>query len=212
MLYLKASLLLFFFSATLMAAQEKPQDWTLAKEENGIRVYTRILAYSDYKEFKGEVEVQTNIDALLSFIKNTDNCPAWRYKCVKMLTLSDNYIYRLSTLPWPFSYRYTVMHTRMSYDKRHNTYTMQLQNIKREQLPEHILAQLPAQEDTVQMRYSDGFWRFKLMPEQQKIHVTYQMHGDADAALPSELTHLGIINSAFITLLNLKKHFIQMQN
>lgn len=54
------------------------------------------------------------------------------------------------------------------------------------------------------MRYSDGYWLLKLAPTDNNIQITYQMHGDADATLPSELTQLGIVNSAFVTLTNLK--------
>ena len=129
-----------------------------------------------------------------------------------MLNLSDNYIYKLSSLPWPFSNRYTVMKAITRFDKQKNSYTVKLTNIKRALLPQTIQAQLPAQEDTVQMRYSDGYWLFKLAPTDKNIHITYQMHGDANVALPSELTQLGIINSAFVTLNNLKRHFTQVHH
>lgn len=211
MFFLKVLFLLLFFVSPLNALDNK-QGWEIAKQENGIKVYTRVLANSDYPEFRGEMNITANIDKLLSFINKGEHCSAWRYKCIKMLNLSDNYIYKLSNLPWPFSNRYTVMKSKTSFDKQNNSYTIKLTNIKRSKLPQHIQQQLPEAEDTVQMRYSDGYWQFKLAPARDSIHITYQMHGDAGAALPSELTQLGIINSAFITLSNLKKHFIHVQH
>lgn len=208
MFFLKASLLFILF-ASPVAALDNQQDWELVKQENGIIVYTRTLAGSYYKEFRGEMDLNTNIDELLAFIKDDEHCPRWRYKCIEMLNLSDGYIYKLSNLPWPFSNRYTVMQSETHYDKQDNSYTIRLKNIQRSNLPQHIQAQLPAQENTVQMRYSDGFWKFKPATNKDKIHIIYQMHGDADAPLPSELTRRGIINSAFMTLSNLKKHFIR---
>ena len=209
MFFLKISLLLLYFIAAPVAALEKGQGWELAKQQNGISVYTRELADSHYPEFRGEMNIIANIDELLAFINNGENCASWRYKCIEMLNLSDNYIYKLSHLPWPFSNRYTVMKAITHFDKQQNSYTVKLTNIKHSLLPQNIRAQLPQQEDTVQMRYSDGYWLFKLAPTDKNIHITYQMHGDADAALPSGLTQIGIINSAFITLNNLKKHFTQ---
>jgi len=208
MFILKVSLLLFFFTSPL-AALENKHDWELVKHKNGIKVYTRVLMNSDYPEFRGEMAIKANISELLAFINDAEHCPAWRYKCIKMLNLSDNYIYKLSTLPWPFRNRYTVMQSETYYDKQNNSYTIKLKNIKRSQLPLHILAQLPEQEDTVQMRYSDGYWQLKPTSTKSTTHITYQMHGDADVALPSGWAQLGIINSAFMTLSNLKKHFIQ---
>ncbi|NOQ15075.1 MAG: hypothetical protein GQ583_11435 [Methyloprofundus sp.] len=181
----------------------------MVKHKNGIKIYTRTLANSDYPEFRGEMNIMATIEELFAFINDAEHCPVWRYKCIKMLKLSDGYIYKLSSLPWPFKNRYTVMKSKTRFDKQNNTYTVKLKNIKQSKLPRYIQQQLPELEGTAQMRYSDGYWQFKLSPTQDSIHITYQMHGDAGVALPSELTRLGIINSAFVTLSNLKKHFIQ---
>ena len=80
-MYLKSPLFLlfiFFISASHLRAQEKTQSWQLVKNENGIKVYTRILAHSDYKEFRGEMDVATKLDELLTFIKNEERCPDWQ--------------------------------------------------------------------------------------------------------------------------------------
>jgi hypothetical protein len=189
-----------------LIAQTNESAWLLAKEQQGIKVYTRIIADSKFKEFKGEVEINSSIDSLLSFINNAAYCPKWRYKCIKMLTLSDGYIYKLSNLPWPLNDRYTVMSSQLLVNAAHTIYTLQLKNIKRDQLPQHILAQLPATGSTVQMRSSDGYWQFKLSSP-TRTHITYQMHGDPAGVLPAALANQGVTNAAFITLLNLKKHF-----
>ena len=213
-MHLKSSLFLliiFFTSTSYLSAQEKNQSWQLVKDENGIKVYTRMLAHSGYKEFRGEMDVVTKLDALLTFINNANRCPDWQYKCIKMLNLSNDYIYKLSNLPWPLSDRYTVMQSQMYYDQQHNIYTLRLKNIEREQLPQQILAQLPEEDDTVQMRYSDGYWQFKL-DNSSTIHITYQMHGDPAGVIPAVLANQGVTNAAFVTLSNLKKHFISIQN
>jgi hypothetical protein len=213
-MYLKPSLLLIFIFYTLtshLRAQEKTQSWQLVKDENGIKVYTRMLAHSDYKEFRGEMDVVAKLDALLSFINNADRCPDWQYRCIKMLNLSNGYIYKLSNLPWPLNDRYTVMQSQMHHDQQQNIYTLQLQNIEREQLPQQILAQLPVEDDSVQMRYSDGYWQFKI-GRLSTIHITYQMHGDPAGVIPAVLANQGVTNAAFVTLGNLKKHFTSIHN
>ena len=213
-MHLKSSLLLliiFFSSVSHLRAQEKTQNWQLVKDENGIKVYTRILDNSDYKEFRGEMDVATNLDTLLTFINNAERCPAWQYKCIKMLNLSNGYIYKLSNLPWPLSDRYTVMQTQMHYDKQDKTYTLHLKNIERGKLSQQILAQLPVENDTVQMRYSDGYWQFKI-DSPSIIHITYQMHGDPAGVIPAVLANQGVTNAAFVTLSNLKNHFTAIQN
>ena len=205
MFFFKTSILLLFFICLPVAAVDK-HGWKLVKQQNDITVYTRKVANSSYKEFRGELNINANMDELLAFVLAAKDCSSWRYKCITMLNLSDDYIYKLSHLPWPFSHRYTVMKSQLSFDKK-NSYTLKLSNIKRFLLPKKIQHQLPEPGNTKQMRYSDGYWQFKFSPLDNNIHITYQMHGDAGIAVPSELTQLGIINSAFITLNNLKKHF-----
>ncbi len=206
--FLKTMLLLICLSLSpvqLMADISTPL-WQLVKNEQGIKVYTRKVAHSQFKAFKGEITLNTSITTLLDFINNAEQCPKWRYKCIKMLHLSDGYLYKLSHLPWPLSNRYTVMHSQLHINAAQNIYTLSLKNIPRKQLPRAILAQLPAPGRTIQMRYSDGYWRFKLKASGD-IHITYQMHGDPAGALPAALANQGVTNAAFITLLNLKKHF-----
>ncbi|NYT47065.1 MAG: hypothetical protein H0A75_05095 [Candidatus Methanofishera endochildressiae] len=64
--------MLFYFIATPLPALDTGQGWELAKQENGISVYTRNLANSDYPEFRGEMNIDANIDELLAFIENAN--------------------------------------------------------------------------------------------------------------------------------------------
>lgn len=184
-------------------AQENPSAWSLVKNDNGIKVYTRTLEHSDYKEFKALVSLDTDLKTLLKFITDADNCTNWQYRCLQKINLSDNYLYKLSHLPWPLSDRYTVMQSQGHLNPQNNIYTLNLKNIPREQLPAHILKQLPDEHDTVQMRNSDGYWQFQL--DAPTINITYQMHGDPAGSLPADFANLGVINAAYVTLSNLKE-------
>lgn len=210
MFFLKALLLLLFF-INPVAASDDPHRWKLVKHEDGIKVYTRTLSHSNYKQFRGEMDFNGNMEQLLAFINDAERCPDWRYKCIKMLQLSDGYIYKLSNLPWPLNDRYTVMQSQLGYDQQNNSYTLALKNVKRELLPAHIQAKLPEPGNTVQMRYSDGFWQLKLN-DNASIHITYQMHGDPAGVIPAALANQGVTNAAFVTLSKLKKHFKVRQN
>lgn len=207
MLTLKSSLLtlLILFSTALgLKAEENLSPWDLVKNEQGIQIYTRTIVNSAYKEFKGVMTLEAKLDTLLKFINNAEHCPDWQYKCIKMLNLSDGYLYKLSDLPWPLSDRYTIMRSQGVFDPEKHSYTLRLKNIAREQLPQHILQQLPAELDTVQMRTSDGYWHFQLNPA-ATIQITYQMHGDPAGSLPANLANLGVTNAAYITLSKLRE-------
>lgn len=198
-------LLLSFFICFSSYAQET-SNWVLAKEKNAIRVYTRTIPNSDYKEFKAEVKITANLNDVLTFIKQPELCPDWQYKCIHKLRLNKSYIYKLSNLPWPLNDRYTVMKSEEFFNSKTKVHTINLNNIRRDLLPEIIKQQLPSEGNTVQMRTSDGYWRFDLnhAPE---IYITHQMHGDPAGVIPAGLANLGVINAAFVSLDNLKMHF-----
>lgn len=201
---LKLLLLSFFINFPCYA--QDTSDWILAKEKNGVTVYTRTLSHSDYKEFKGKVNITANLAELLSFIKEPKNCPNWQYKCIYQLQLTEGYIYKLSNLPWPLNDRYTVMQSDESFNAQTQIHTLTLKNIPRNLLPENIKNQLPEEGNTLQMRTSDGYWKFDLS-HAPNIHITHQMHGDPAGVIPASLANLGVINAAFVSLDNLRYHF-----
>ncbi|MCF7971306.1 MAG: hypothetical protein K9L22_09110, partial [Methylococcaceae bacterium] len=207
MLILKSALfalLILFGTIHTLKAEETMSPWNLVKDEAGIKVYTRTLAHSDYQEFKGIISLETKLDTLLKLINNAERCPDWQYKCIKMLTLSDGYLYKLSDLPWPLTDRYTVMQSQGHFNQTQNSYTLSLKNIARDKLPQAILQQLPAELDSVQMRTSDGYWHFQLN-NTGTIHITHQMHGDPAGSLPANLANLGVTNAAYVTLSKLRE-------
>jgi len=202
---LKLLLLSFFINFSCYA--QGASNWALVKEKKGITVYTRTLAHSNYKEFKGEVTITASLAELLAFIKEPTACPDWQYKCMYQLQLSEGYIYRLSNLPWPLSDRYTVMQSDESFNAQNQIHTLNLKNIPRDLLPENIKKHLPEEGNTLQMRTSDGYWKFDLS-DTPNIHITHQMHGDPAGVIPASLANLGVINAAFVSLDNLRRQFV----
>jgi len=207
---LKSLLIYLTFFLSFNADAQKKSAWILAKQKNGITVYTRTIANSHYKEFKAEVKIKAQLSDLLNFIKKSEYCPEWQYKCLYQLQISDNYLYKLSNLPWPLKDRYTIMKSTESFDAKTKIHTITLKNIHRQLLPKAIKEQIPKEGNTLQMRTSDGYWKFD-SNQAPLIHITHQMHGDPAGIIPASLANLGVINAAFVTLNNLKKHFEMTQ-
>lgn len=64
---------LYFFSASGLLAQP----WTLSKEKDGIKVYTRLEPNSVWKSFKGEVTFQATIEKVCSMLGTDKNNDWW---------------------------------------------------------------------------------------------------------------------------------------
>jgi len=207
---LKSLLIGLTLCLSFNAYAQKTSAWILAKQENGIIVYTRTIANSSYKEFKAEVKIKARLNDLLNFIKNPEYCPEWQYKCIYQLQINDHYIYKLSNLPWPLKDRYTIMKSTEFFDEKIKTHTITLKNIRRDLLADTIRKKLPEEGRTLQMGTSDGYWKFDLN-QAPLIHITHQMHGDPAGIIPASLANLGVINAAFVSLNNLKKQFEMTQ-
>jgi hypothetical protein len=201
---LKVLLLCFLVSFSCHA--QETSNWILAKEQNTVRVYTRTMPNSNYQAFKGKVSITGDLSELLSFIKEPKNCPNWQYRCLYKLPLNKNYSYQLNHLPWPLSNRYTVMKSDEFFNTQTHIYMINLKNIHRRLLAKHIKNQLPDEGNTVQMRIADGYWKLDAS-HAPRIDITYQMHGDPAGIIPASLANLGVINAAFVSLDNLRRHF-----
>ena len=97
------------------------QPWSLAKENNGIKVYTRLESGSVWKSFKGEVTVQATIGKVCLML-GTDKHNDWWDKAItdiKVLGYEKNkYVqyYMIYNTPWPLTNRDIVTETRITID------------------------------------------------------------------------------------------------
>lgn len=199
---MRHSLLLLIIALTSIKVSYA--DWQLVKDEQAIQVYTQKMPASDYKAFKATMRIHANIEQLMHFINRSENCPLWQYRCLKMQIIGQRYLYKLSELPWPLHNRYTVMEMHIKNQTKTPQRTLYLKNIKRSELPPYIAEQLPDENNTVQMRVSDGYWQFSQISPTQ-TDIIYQMHGDPAGVIPASLANQGVINAGFETLKMLRE-------
>ena len=112
---MKTVLWMILISLELMAAP-----WHLEKEDDGITVYTREVTGSEFLEFKGIVEVDASVDAVVAFLYDTERTAEWIHDCDFGMTLEevdfrDNYIYQTFDLPFPASDRALILHSTLIY-------------------------------------------------------------------------------------------------
>jgi hypothetical protein len=97
------------------------QDWTFAKEKNGIKVYTRTPENSAFKCFRAETDFHATMEQLSQYIGNVKNLNWWD-KNVKEIRVLDSEFgkfakyYLVYHVPWPFSDRDLCVYATISYD------------------------------------------------------------------------------------------------
>jgi hypothetical protein len=113
---LSACIILIFLSLSLSA-----QDWVLAKEKNGIKVYTRKEPGNDLKSFRSIMVIRSTMDRITHLVGNVHNQEWWDedVKKVDVLYFEENKhikYYLIYDLPWPMTDRDLCVDAKITID------------------------------------------------------------------------------------------------
>ncbi len=78
-----STVLMMFFTAFQVSAGE---EWSLSKDKEGIKVYTRKYADYNYKEYKGITTIKGSVDEVITILKDVSGYDNWSYNCVSNST------------------------------------------------------------------------------------------------------------------------------
>ena len=98
-----AILLLF----TLLFSRD---DWELRRNEDNIRVYSRRISVSAFKELQCKITVKATLGSIIKLLADDNNFPQWIYGCIKSSHIKNigntqSWAYQLFDVPWPFDDR-----------------------------------------------------------------------------------------------------------
>ncbi len=174
--------------------------WSLEKDKDGIKVWTRKTPNSSLKEYKAVTVVQSSMDKILSTIKNYKTYEKWMYKVdagsVKLVkkTSDNDFIVRM-TISAPFiKSRESVTHYVVSAPDAKGVVTISMNAEPNA---------LPANSDYVRISKMNGY--FKLVPQPNgKIEITHQAASSPGGSIPDSMANLGVVDAPFTILTKLK--------
>lgn len=110
-----------FYLFMLLSLTSFAQEWKLAKEEDGIKVYTRLPEASKLEELRATVRIKTSLSAFTALLKDVPGYKEWAYNCVeselvKVICDTVQCYYTHSDLPWPVSDRDLVFRSSLKQD------------------------------------------------------------------------------------------------
>lgn len=172
--------------------------WTLAKDKDDVKVYTRQAEGSKIKEFKAVTTVNTNIKTLETLIDKVNEYPDWQANIESSMVLKKvdqnaKYIYYTTDVPWPIKDRDIVLQSKKTVSEN-GTVVYEIFSS-----PDYI----KEKEDFLRIRAAKGKWQLVPM-EGDKIEITYQFYGDPAGNLPNWLINMFVVDGPFETLRNLK--------
>jgi len=181
-------------------------EWTLEKEKNGIKVYTREVAGSEYLEFKGETVVEGSVPALVSILYDTPNAPAWLHECSFAMTLDEmafeeNYIFQIYDLPFPVSNRQVILHSQLFWtEKGARLETKEVNSYCDEHTAKRCETVQKA--DLIEIDRSRGHYLFNALGNGQ-TKIVWQQHIEPGGSIPTWLANALVVDIPYNSLLKL---------
>jgi hypothetical protein len=187
--------LLFILAYTLqLSSLQAQQDWTLKKDENGIKVYSRSSEHSKYNELRVEMTLQNNLSSVAALVLDIGNYPNWSFNTkqtsvLKTVSPSELYFYSEIHSPWPASNRDLAIHLLVTQDPGSKILT-----IHADEIPNYI----PTKEGLVRVPLSNELWT--VTPAGNgSIKVDYRITLDPGAGTPAWLINMFSVKGPFET-------------
>lgn len=184
-------------SALAFVGAAQAEDWQLAKDEDGIRVYLSAVPGSKYKAYKGVVTIKSDMAKLRELQEDVEGSCAWIHACAEQKLLKregdQSWVYTRFKMPWPVTARDSVLHITSS-EGADGSLNRQLEGVPTYQ---------PEDKDYVRVSSVKGSWAF--VPKAAgEVEVTYQLHTEPGGSVPSLLANSFVVDAPFNTLKGLR--------
>ena len=189
----KLQLTLALCGLGILSVKAQAENWQLAKDEAGIKVYLSDIPGSQYKAYRAITTVKADMKQLLALQADVAGSCKWIFECQEQSVLKiddgQSWLYARFSAPWPVTARDSVLHVTSS-TAADGTVTRALQA-----LPDFV----PKEPDFVRVSRVDGFWT--LQPKSAgSVEVVYQAHMEPGGSVPSWLANSFVIDAPFNTL------------
>jgi hypothetical protein len=191
---------MFMYTTSAVASDVHVDDsWQLKRDKQDVKIYTRAVKGSAYKEVMGATFINTRLSSLVALIQDTKACPEWADLCKRStihesISATEHYIYTLNDLPWPVTSRDVLSHVTWQQNP------VNLQVIMHSQATSGLLEE---NKGIVRLTEAKASWTFTPLAN-GVIEITTVAHINPAGPLPGWMTNLFLIDSPFKTLVNLK--------
>lgn len=197
--------LLFF---VLISFAAHVHAWTLAKDKQGIQVFTQDSQYSGFKMFRGEVLLDSNLENALEFLKDVAKATIWLHDCKesKLLeSITENHyrVYQVIKAPWPVHDRDYVLDIQVKRSPQEGKAIIEVTGLNRPDLA-------ATTSKRVRVTELHGIWTL-IEQSEDSVKIVYETEANPTGKIPAWLANAFVVDQPYNTLLNLKNHFARQQ-
>lgn len=196
---------LMFVSLSVMslflafAAQAQTDEWTLARDKSGIRVYTKPVAGSELNAVRGVTTVESSLGKLVTLIRDPSLRPRWDNFCgdsylFKQVSAEEELVYLHSKMPWPVSDRDMV--NRVTWRQDPESLVVTMHSVATRDL-------LPPIKGRVRVTQALNDWQLTPIAG-GLVEISTTVHLDPAGPLPSWLINSLSVESPYDVLKRLK--------
>ncbi|MEM6726087.1 MAG: START domain-containing protein, partial [Bacteroidota bacterium] len=171
-------------------------EWSLKKDKNGVKVFTRKVEGYSLKEYKAITFIKTDLKSVEETILDVSTWLSWQHNCkeAKLVTQTGN--------------TYTVYNAAKApvVKDRDMVIEMEVVRLRSDQTQIKMRALkgvVPEKDGMVRMTYLKGHWL--LTPQNGGVEVLQQVHADPAGKIPDWVANSSIVDSPFKTMGNLKE-------
>ena len=168
-----------FFLFIAFAGPLVAQPWTFAKEEDGIRVYTRQEPGKTLKSYRGVADIQAPADKVFSLIEDVKHTEWWDDDIIEIRVLDYEKdkrarYYLVFDSPWPVSNRDLYVDVTASADRAKGIYSV---------ISVPLAEKMPDRDGLVRIRDYRQSWTIKSTGVNSS-HVVLEGYGDPGGNIP----------------------------
>jgi hypothetical protein len=192
---------LLLFSCLHVVAQS---DWTLKKDKDGIRVYSRTSSCSKFNELKAEFTIHSKLSELAAVLLDVDDHFQWSYSTkssylLKKISDSELVYYTQINSPWPVANRDLIVHQLITQDP-----VSKVMLIKADCLRGYV----PSQKSVVRVLSSRS--TYTVIPlDGNTIQVDYYLEIDPGGSVPAWLVNIFSTKGPYESFKNLRQQVLQ---
>ncbi len=192
---------ILFSCCLLFQLSVKSQDgWTLKKDKNGIKVFSKKSDKFKFDQLKVECVLDGKISQLAAVLLDVNNQYLWVYKTTKSQLLKemgegDVLYYSEISCPWPFENRDLVVRMNITQNTESKVMTIEAKNVD---------DFVPDKNNLVRIKYSNVLWTITPISSVQ-FKVEYKIEVDPGNNVPAWLLNLFASNGPYESFVNLRE-------
>lgn len=180
----------------------KGQNWDLAKDKNGVKVYTRKLQGWGIKEYKVIMNIKTSPSRIVKALKDVPSRYEWAYNSIEIREIErpnkdEVAIYNKVDAPWPVADRDNITRFKFSYPSTSMT------RVDMTVIKSHKKA--PVYDGIVRIERLKGHWLIRDKGNGW-TEIIQQCVAEPGGSLPDWLANSAVVDTPYNSMYNLKKY------